>query len=147
MKLFYYEGVVVSLVVPFIAYFLGLIRLRPTLFLSLAFFGIWTIIAAILMASRGQRTYYLAWGMIIASLSTVFVIPAQYTIVLILVSIVVLVVFSISMRQRLKPAAIVPAAAPPSSVPVGPSRRVCSKCGAQVPEGASFCPACGTNVS
>ena len=96
----YGEGSAIALIAPFVALFLGFLNLTFTLFLALLLFGIWTVVCAFSFANGGQRFYYLAWGLIVASVSTFFVSAPTYAIALILVVVIALIVYSAIQRNN-----------------------------------------------
>lgn len=96
----YSEGAAIALIAPFVVFLLGFLNLTYTLFLALVLFGIWTVVCAFSFANGGQRFYYLAWGLIVASASTFFVSSLSYGIALILVVIIALIVYSAAQRSN-----------------------------------------------
>ncbi|MHB8567626.1 MAG: hypothetical protein ACYC7D_13400 [Nitrososphaerales archaeon] len=102
MRLLYGEGSAIALIAPFIVLFLGLLKIYPTLFLSLLLFGIWTIAYALAFVDSAQKLYYLAWGLITASISTAFMISIGYTIALILIVAIALILYSAAARSDQK---------------------------------------------
>lgn len=95
----YGEGSAIAVIAPFVAFLLGFLNLTYTIFLALLLFGIWTVVCAFLFANGGQRFYYLAWGLIVASISTFFVSLPNYAIALILVVVIALIVYSAIQRN------------------------------------------------
>ncbi|MDG7000014.1 MAG: hypothetical protein JRN15_12975, partial [Nitrososphaerota archaeon] len=82
MRLLYGEGVIVAILAPVVAYLVGIISITQMLFLSIALFGLWTIASAFLFARGRERLYYFAWGLVIGSISTAFVIHATQEVAL-----------------------------------------------------------------
>ncbi len=71
---------------------LGSFSPQATLSLVLILGGLWTIAAAFMVVDRKDRSYYSAWGVVMAALSLAYLIPIQYELALILLAIVALIV-------------------------------------------------------
>ena len=96
--LLYGEGSAITLIAPFIALLLDLLKLNQTLFLSLFLFGMWTVAYAFAFADNGQRFYYLSWGLIVTVISSVFMTSLNYSAALILIAVIALILYSASQR-------------------------------------------------
>ena len=57
--------------------------------------GLWTVAAAFTVVDRKDRSYYSAWGVVIAALSLAYLIPIQYELALILLAVVALIIINI----------------------------------------------------
>ncbi len=99
MRVAYGEGIIVAIILPFVFLLVGLINLDDTLFLVLLLFGLWTFLSAFLLARASERNFYITWGLVLACLSTVFIISIGYAIALVLVAIIAAVVINISTRK------------------------------------------------
>ncbi|MDG6994454.1 MAG: hypothetical protein JRN52_00910 [Nitrososphaerota archaeon] len=99
MRLVYGEGAIVAILAPVVVYLVGIISVTQMLFLSIVLFGLWTIASAILFASGREKLYYFAWGLVIASVSTAFVIQLAYSAALVLISIIAVIIYSASQRK------------------------------------------------
>lgn len=85
-------------VAVFLAVAVGLIAslsLQATISLLLLLAGVWTVAAAFLVVERKDRSYYSAWGVVIAALSLSYLIPVQYELALILLAIVALIIMNV----------------------------------------------------
>ncbi len=99
---------------------MGLIGSLPpqaTISLLLLLAGLWTILAALFVVDRKDRSYYSAWGVVIAALSLAYLIPLQYQLALILLAIVALIIINIYIGRTPK---LYEAATSPSP-PAGPT--------------------------
>ena len=74
---------------------LGSFSLQATVSLLLLLAGLWTIVAAFIVVDRKDRSYYSAWGVVIAALSLAYLIPIQYELALVLLAIVALIVINV----------------------------------------------------
>ena len=86
------------MVAVLLAVSLGLLSsfsLQATLSLLLLLLGLWTVAAAFLVVDRKDRSYYSAWGVVIAVLSLAYLVPIQYELALILLAIVALIIINV----------------------------------------------------
>lgn len=104
MRLAYGEGVIFSILVPFVLYLFGIgrITILETLFSVFALIGLWTIISAFLLMGQLDRIYYLSWGLVILSISSAFIVHLQYAIGLILIALIVSLLLNIAMRKDMQ---------------------------------------------
>lgn len=96
---------------------LGSFSLGATVSLLLLLAGLWTIAAAFMIVERKDRSYYSAWGVVIAALSLAYLIPIQYELALVLLAIVALIVINVYIGKTPK---IYEAATNPAP-PAGPA--------------------------
>ena len=68
---------------------------QATISLLLLLAGLWTVVAAFIVVDRKDRSYYTAWGVVIAALSLAYLIPIQYELALILLPIVALIIVNL----------------------------------------------------
>lgn len=101
MRIAYGEGVVVAILLPFVLLLFGLVSLSVSLFLILLLFGLWTLVSAFAIARKEERNYFLLWGLILACVSTIFVIPVAYAIGLVLIAIIASVFIYASTRKSM----------------------------------------------
>lgn len=94
MKISWGVGEIVAFLLSLISYFFGVTNGTYTLSLFLLLSGLWTLVAGLLLVERKDRTYYSAWGVVVAVLSTFAVLPLNYTIGLVLVAIVALILLT-----------------------------------------------------
>ncbi len=110
-------GAVVAVLLSVAVGLLGSLSFQETLSLLLLLFGMWTIAAAFIVVDRKDRSYYSAWGVVIAALSLAYLIPIQYELGLILLAIIALIVINVYIGKAPK---IYEAATNPSP-PAGPT--------------------------
>lgn len=88
-------GMVVAVLVSLAVGLLGSLSLQATMSLLLLLAGLWTVVAAFLVVDRKDRSYYSAWGVVIAALSLAYLIPIQYELGLVILAIVVLIIINV----------------------------------------------------
>ena len=96
---------------------LGSFSLQATISLLLLLVGLWTVGSAFFVVDRKDRSYYSAWGVVIAALSLSYLIPLQYELALILLAIVALIIVNLYIGKTPK---IYEAATNPAP-PAGPT--------------------------
>jgi hypothetical protein len=87
-------AVLVSLVLYSFGLFGALVTLQSVgLLLSTIFLlvGLWTLVAAFVVVEAKDRTYYAAWGVVIAFVSLFAYVPATYAIGILLIALIVLI--------------------------------------------------------
>lgn len=94
MKVSWGVGVVVAVLLSLAAYLFGFTNPSLTLSLFLLLSGLWTLIVGLFLVDRRERTFYSAWGVVVAILSLFAYLPIQYTIGLILVAVVALILIT-----------------------------------------------------
>ena len=110
-------GMVVAVLVSVAVGLLGSLSTQATISLLLLLTGAWTVVAAFLVVDRKDRSYYSAWGVVIAALSLAYLIPIQYELALILLAIVALIIINVYIGKAPK---MYEAATSPSP-PAGPT--------------------------
>ena len=110
-------GTAVAILVSVAVGLLGSLSLQGTISLLLLLAGLWTIAAAFLVVDKKDRSYYSAWGVVIAALSLAYLIPIQYELALILLAIVALIIINVYIGKTPK---IYEAATNPAP-PAGPT--------------------------
>lgn len=110
-------GAAVAVLLAIALGLLGSLSSQETLSILLLLLGLWTVVAAFAVVDRKDRSYYSAWGVVIAALSLAYLIPLQYELALILLAIVVLIIINVYIGKSPK---IYEAATNPSPSP-GPS--------------------------
>jgi hypothetical protein len=88
-------GAVVAVLLSVAVWLLGIVNFNGMISLALLLCGLWTIVAAFAIVESRDRTYFLAWGVVIAALSLFDFIPLNYTIALILLAIVALIIINV----------------------------------------------------
>jgi len=99
MRVAYGEGVIVAILLPFVLLLLKLVNLDDTLFLVLLLFGLWTLVAALVLVRETERNFYSIWGLVLSCLSSAFVIPITYAAALVLIAIIAGVFINVSTRS------------------------------------------------
>ncbi len=84
-------GIIVAILLSAAAFSFGLVDLDRTISLGLLLVGLWTIVCALFLVDQKDRWYYSGWGVVLAFLSLFAVLPAGYTIGLVLIAIVALI--------------------------------------------------------
>jgi hypothetical protein len=100
MKIAYGEGMILAILVPVVIYLLGVLSLPRTFFLFFVLAGAWTIVSAFAFGKNAERILYVAWGLILASLSSYFVIQLQYAVALTILAMIASILLSISFRRN-----------------------------------------------
>lgn len=99
MQVGYGAGSIITIIAPFVVFFLGITNTLQTLFLVFLLFGLWTLVATFAVVKKEERRYYLSWGLLLAGISSLFVISIAYAIALILVVLIVIVLITLSKRN------------------------------------------------
>jgi hypothetical protein len=110
-------GVIVAVLLSLALGLLGSLSIQATISLLLLLAGLWTIVSAFLLVEKKDRSYYSAWGVVIAALSLAYLIPIQYELALILLAIVALIIINVYIGKTPK---MYQAATNPSP-PAGPT--------------------------
>jgi hypothetical protein len=100
MRLAYGEGVILAILAPFVVLLFGKISILQTFFAVFFLVGVWTLISAFILMREKDRTYYLTWGLIIASLSSAFIVHIQYAVALILIAIIAALLYNVATRKE-----------------------------------------------
>jgi len=99
MKLAYGEGALVAILAPFVVYLIGKINLNETFFLVFALLGIWTLVSAFALVTQQDKFPYIAWGLVLASFSSVFITQIQYAVALIILAIIASLLINVATRK------------------------------------------------
>jgi len=100
MKLAYGEGLVLAVLVPIVVYLLGFLSLPRTFFLFFLLAGVWTIVSAFAFSKARERIYYVAWGLILASLASYFAIQLQYAVALTILAVIASILLNVATRSN-----------------------------------------------
>jgi uncharacterized membrane protein HdeD (DUF308 family) len=87
-------GAVVIVLITIVLALLGIVSLFGAFCAFLLMLGVWCIIGAFALVGKNNRYYYLGWGLILASLSTIYFIPWQYSVAIALILIIILIIAS-----------------------------------------------------
>ncbi|HEY6282963.1 MAG TPA: hypothetical protein VIW22_03470 [Nitrososphaerales archaeon] len=88
-------GTVIAIILSVAIYLLGFVDLRGLVSLILLLCGLWTVVTAFVIVERKNRSYYSAWGIVLAALSLFDFIPFNYTIALVLLAIIALIIINV----------------------------------------------------
>lgn len=102
MRLGWGIGTIVAILVSAAVYSFGFVGFRDTISVFLLLEGLWTIVCALVVVDRKDGWYYAGWGVVLAFLSSFAVLPAGYTIGLVLIAIVMLILLYVYMGGRSK---------------------------------------------
>ena len=94
MRISWGVGEIVAILLSLISYLFNLTNPEYTLSLFLLLSGLWTLTAGLLVVEKRDRTYYAAWGVVVAVLSAFAFLPPNYTLGLVLVAIVALILLT-----------------------------------------------------
>jgi uncharacterized membrane protein len=94
----YGYGLIVAILLAIVLYLFGLINPEQTVSALLLFVGLWTMIFG--GTAKGEKTYYVGWGAVIAVLSTFIIIPLAYTIALVLIVVIIFTIFTATRSKR-----------------------------------------------
>jgi hypothetical protein len=90
--------VVVIALIAIILALLGILNLFGTLAAFLFMFGAWCVVSGAVLVDRKELYYYVGGGLVLASLSTAYLIPLQYSVAAALILIIIIILVS-----RLRP--------------------------------------------
>lgn len=88
-------GAVVAVLLAIAVGLLFSFSVQAIISMLLLLVGLWTVVAAFAVVDRKDRSYYSAWGVVIAALSLSYLVPIQYELALILLAVVALIVINI----------------------------------------------------
>lgn len=94
MRISWGVGEVVVVLVSLISYLFNLTSGWFTLSLFLLLSGLWTLGAGLFLVERRDRTFYSAWGVVVAVLSAFAFLPPNYAAGLVLVAVVALILLT-----------------------------------------------------
>ena len=108
MKPSYGMGILVVVLASAAVALAGFLSLQGAVSMGLLLAGVWTIVAAFVLVTGRERSYYAGWGIIIAGLSLSYFIPIQDALALILIAMVGLILVTAYFARA--PRTITPAA-------------------------------------
>ncbi|HME18521.1 MAG TPA: hypothetical protein VKF15_02150 [Nitrososphaerales archaeon] len=94
MKVSWGVGEIVAVLLSLIYYLFLLPDAKYVVSLFLLLSGLWTVAAGLLFVDKKGRTFYSAWGVVVAVLSAFAFLPLNYTLGLVLVAVVVLILLT-----------------------------------------------------
>jgi hypothetical protein len=97
-RISYGAGAIIAILAPFVIYFLKLQDLGLTFFEVFALLGLWTLVCSFFFDE--ERKMYLVIGILLAFISSVFVISITYAIALIIVAVIIDVVVVSATRDK-----------------------------------------------
>lgn len=105
---------VIAVLLSLAAGLLFAFSLQATISLLLLLSGVWTVAAAFTVVDRRDRSYYSAWGVVIAVLSLAYLVPLQYELALVLFAIIALIIVNIYVGRTPKNYVAATSPAPPA---------------------------------
>ncbi len=90
-------GIIIAVLAPFVVYFLGFQNLVLTFFEIFLLVGLWIIVSSMFLPE--ERAMYLIIGILLALISSVFILPLTYAAALILVGIIAAVIVGTTVRK------------------------------------------------
>ncbi|MDA4130991.1 MAG: hypothetical protein OK457_09490 [Thaumarchaeota archaeon] len=99
MRLAYVEGITFAILIPMVLYLVEILSLSEALSVIFLGAGAWTLVSAFAFFGSIQRMYYVAWGLILVSVSSFFVTKVQYATALIIVAVIAAIAINIATRN------------------------------------------------
>jgi len=93
-------GLIIAVLVPLALLLFGILGAYGTISAMFLLAGLWILVFGVTYGSRGDRTYNVGTGLIVAIISTFYFIPLRYTFGLELVAVIGVVVISVVMKPR-----------------------------------------------
>lgn len=96
-------GLIICVLLSVALALFGVTNLFQTIAVLLALAGIWTLIHGLFIGREQDRLYHIGLGVIVALLSTFIFLPIQYTLGLVVVSIMIVIVvgYTVARPRRL----------------------------------------------
>lgn len=94
MKNIFGLGVIVVALIAIILALLSILTPWGAVATFLFMFGAWSVVSGLVVVDRKDLYYYVGWGLVVASLSTAYIIPLQYSIAMALIFIIVIIFLS-----------------------------------------------------
>jgi hypothetical protein len=102
LKLAYGEGVILAVLAPVVVLLLGVLTLSQTVFLIFLLAGVWTIVSAFAFGKSSERMFYIAWGLVLASIASFFVLKLQYAVAIVVLVVIASVLLNVASRGKSK---------------------------------------------
>ena len=93
-------GLIIAVLLPLALLLFGFLGPYETISAILLLAGLWILVFGVTYSSRGDRTYNVGIGLIIAILSTFYFIPLRYTFGLEIVAVIGVVVVSVVTKPK-----------------------------------------------
>lgn len=100
MKLALGAGLLIFVLFPVVLFLFGVLGGLQAIAAILLLCGLWTVVFGVAFARSRDRFYDVGFGVIVALLSTFDVLPLQYVLGLVLLSVIALVVTSAAMGRK-----------------------------------------------
>ncbi len=114
MRLGWGLGVVVAVLLSVAVYLFYPTDPKYPVALMLLLVGLWTVASGFLTVEKKDRSYYMGWGVVIALVSLFAYLPANYSLGVILVAVVLMIIITVYLSKTEK--VITAANNPPSPV-------------------------------
>ena len=88
-------GTVIAVLLAVAVGLLFSLSLQAIISLLLFMVGVWTVVAAFTVVDRKDRSYFSAWGAVIAAISLSYLVPLQYELALILLAVIAIIVVNL----------------------------------------------------
>ncbi len=99
MRAGYGVGLIIAVLLPVALFLFGLLSPLQVVSAMLLLGGLWTLVFALFLGTKGDKMYYSGAGVVVALVSTFILIPFQYTAGLVLIAIIVFVVLDVFVRS------------------------------------------------
>lgn len=91
--------IVIALIAIILA-LLGILNLFGALAAFLFMFGAWCVVSGAVLVDRKELYYYVGGGLVLASLSTAYLIPLQYSVAAALILIIIIIILVSRLRPK-----------------------------------------------
>jgi hypothetical protein len=91
----YGVGLIIAVLLPVALFLFGLLSPLQLVSAMLLLGGLWTLVFALFLGTKGDRMYSSGAGVVVALVSTFIIIPLQYTAGLVLIAIIGFVVIDV----------------------------------------------------
>jgi hypothetical protein len=93
-------GAIVVALIAIILELLGILNLYAAIAAFLFMFGAWSVVSGVVLVDRKDLYYYVGWGLVLASLSTAYFIPLQYSVAVAIIFIIIIIIIILVSRSR-----------------------------------------------
>jgi FtsH-binding integral membrane protein len=100
LKLAYGEGLILAVLIPVVLLLVGLLAISLTVFLIFLLAGAWTIVSAFAFGKSSERMFYIAWGLVLASVASFFVLKLQYAVAILVLVVIASVLLNVASRGK-----------------------------------------------
>ncbi len=96
-------GTVIAVLLPIALLLFGILTFLGAVSAILLLSGLWLVVYGLLFGGKTDRLYQVAWGAVVAILSTFYFLPVNYTAGLVVIAVIGATVATMFMRQSSKP--------------------------------------------